>query len=246
MCRSVMGAAAPRRPLHQAANLVATVLSRKSGAHDRNRTGDLFLTKEVLYLLSYVGRKGPRKWSGKRVSNPQPSAWKADALPIELFPLRFHTWWRGEDSNLRRLSRQIYSLLPLATREPLRASSAWSWRWDSNPQPADYKSAALPIELRQPSSKSGHSNNIVTKKQPFFASASDEKMQPRAREVASLEMYLQGVTHQQIGSRDSARKPSPWCGRQGERAWYTADKEKASKRQPNGRNTPGRQGRPSQ
>ncbi len=26
----------------------------------------------------------------------------------------------------------------------------WSWRWDSNPQPADYKSAALPIELRQP------------------------------------------------------------------------------------------------
>ena len=28
-------------------------------------------------------------------------------------------WWRGEDSNLRRLRRQIYSLLPLATREPL-------------------------------------------------------------------------------------------------------------------------------
>ena len=27
--------------------------------------------------------------------------------------------------------------------------SLWSWRWDSNPQPADYKSAALPIELRQ-------------------------------------------------------------------------------------------------
>ena len=27
--------------------------------------------------------------------------------------------------------------------------SRWSWRWDSNPQPADYKSAALPIELRQ-------------------------------------------------------------------------------------------------
>jgi hypothetical protein len=25
----------------------------------------------------------------------------------------------------------------------------WSWRWDSNPQPADYKSAALPVELRQ-------------------------------------------------------------------------------------------------
>ncbi len=29
-------------------------------------------------------------------------------------------WWRGTDSNHRRRSRQIYSLLPLATREPLR------------------------------------------------------------------------------------------------------------------------------
>jgi hypothetical protein len=28
-------------------------------------------------------------------------------------------WWRGEDSNLRRLSQQIYSLPPLAAREPL-------------------------------------------------------------------------------------------------------------------------------
>ncbi len=27
-------------------------------------------------------------------------------------------WWWGEDSNLRRLRRQIYSLFPLATREP--------------------------------------------------------------------------------------------------------------------------------
>ena len=29
-------------------------------------------------------------------------------------------WWRGEDSNLRRLSRQIYSLIPLTAREPLQ------------------------------------------------------------------------------------------------------------------------------
>ena len=32
-------------------------------------------------------------------------------------------------------------------------STKWSWRWDSNPQPADYKSAALPIELRQQDSQ---------------------------------------------------------------------------------------------
>ncbi len=28
-------------------------------------------------------------------------------------------WWREKDSNLRRQSRQIYNLIPLATREPL-------------------------------------------------------------------------------------------------------------------------------
>ena len=33
-------------------------------------------------------------------------------------------WWRGEDLNLRRLSRQIYSLIPLTTREPLRKMQA--------------------------------------------------------------------------------------------------------------------------
>ena len=60
-----------------------------------------------------------------------------------------------------KLSRQIYSLIPLATREPLRKKAGyfvcfdpdcqgkWSWREESNPRPADYKSAALPTELRQ-------------------------------------------------------------------------------------------------
>lgn len=38
-------------------------------------------------------------WSGKRDSNPQPTAWKAVALPIELFP---RLWWREQDLNLRR------------------------------------------------------------------------------------------------------------------------------------------------
>ena len=80
--------------------------------------------------------------------------------------------WGVQDSNLRRLSHQIYSLTPLTTRETplanpisrafptdLAAAPAappsppsvvhpWSQRRDLNPQPADYKSAALPIELR--------------------------------------------------------------------------------------------------
>ena len=62
------------------------------GAHDRIRTGDLILTKDALYHLSYMGFSlcsSDNKWSGKRDSNSRPSAWKADALPIELFPPGF-------------------------------------------------------------------------------------------------------------------------------------------------------------
>ena len=33
-----------------------------------------------------------------------------------------YIWWRGKDSNLRRLSRQIYSLLPLTAWVPLRCA----------------------------------------------------------------------------------------------------------------------------
>ena len=33
---------------------------------------------------------------------------------------KIKNWWRGEDSNLRRHRQQIYSLSPLAAREPLR------------------------------------------------------------------------------------------------------------------------------
>src|SRR5678815_905593 len=51
------------------------------------------------------------------------------------------------------MSRQIYSLLPLAARASLQilmvTKVSWSWRWDLNPRPPDYKSGALPVELRQ-------------------------------------------------------------------------------------------------
>jgi hypothetical protein len=79
--------------------------------------------------------------SGRRDSNPRHPAWKAGALPAELHP-RPPARWRGKDSNLRRHSRQIYSLLPLATREPLRLFlrsrpssfflASRSWRSDLN------------------------------------------------------------------------------------------------------------------
>ena len=37
-------------------------------------------------LISRKGESLEPSWSGKRGSNPRPSAWKADALPSELFP----------------------------------------------------------------------------------------------------------------------------------------------------------------
>ena len=118
---------------------------------------------------------------------PTSSAWKAEVLPLnyaratrsdqfQFGSISFRRW-RGEDSNLRRLSQQIYSLPPLAAREPLRSliqfkrtivlyllilsikkmsickvfactdKGIWSPQRDSNPPPDDYKSTALPNEL---------------------------------------------------------------------------------------------------
>src|SRR2546427_3456607 len=60
------------------------------------------------------------------------------------------------------VSRQIYSLLPLAARASLldavvaclhpakKSPAGWSWRRESNPRPSAYKADALPAELRQP------------------------------------------------------------------------------------------------
>jgi hypothetical protein len=63
-------------------------VTRSTGAHDRNRTGDLVLTKDVLYRLSYMGLMS----SSASVSNttlervvgiePTSSAWKAEVLPL--------------------------------------------------------------------------------------------------------------------------------------------------------------------
>ena len=123
-------------------------------------------------------------WSGKRDSNPRHSAWKADALPAELFPRSpvllpvvlqvFVSWWRGVDSNHRRRKPADLQSAPFGrsgtppvsfTYRDAPPSPRWSWRWDSNPRPAAYKAAALPTELRQPkpvpSSGRSRSNKIL-------------------------------------------------------------------------------------
>ncbi len=79
---------------------------------------------------------------------PTYSAWKAEVLPLNYTRAakrrfahqnryNFKIWWRGEDSNLRRLSRQIYSLIPLATREPLQARAGHSAALETQSQHKD-------------------------------------------------------------------------------------------------------------
>ena len=73
---------------------------------------------------------------------------------------------RGWIRTIEAKTQQIYSLPPLATRELSHIQLKWSWWTDSNPRPADYKSAALPAELHQHASP-GHSKTecliIITK-----------------------------------------------------------------------------------
>ena len=58
-------------------------------------------------------------------------------LRIESPPTRRNTTQPGDSSGCGRRQRKTY------------IEKKWSWREESNPRPADYKSAALPTELRQ-------------------------------------------------------------------------------------------------
>ena len=78
--------------MHTTIHQPNTTAINENGAGNGTRTRDPKLGRLALYQLSY---------SRARIRE---------------------IWWRGKDSNLRRRRRQIYSLLPLATREPLPIS----------------------------------------------------------------------------------------------------------------------------
>ncbi len=73
----------------------------------------------VQYLIN-VG------WSGYTESNRDPQLGRLlhyrCAIPAHCHTVSYFAgkWWRGQDSNLCTLRGQIYSLLPLTTRPPLR------------------------------------------------------------------------------------------------------------------------------
>ena len=74
--------------VHATPSAFWATLPKNDGADDRARTGDLVLTKDALCQLSYIGLTscsqplGGDTWSGRRGSNPQPTAWKAVTLPL--------------------------------------------------------------------------------------------------------------------------------------------------------------------
>ncbi len=81
---------------------------------------------------------------------PASSAWKAEVIATIPYPPCCRMVVRG-GFEPPKLARQIYSLIPLATREPhhLFDTSLLEWcrHQESNSGPTDYKSVALPTEL---------------------------------------------------------------------------------------------------
>ena len=78
--------------------------------------------------------------------NCRPLPYQGSALPLSYLGMFCLHGGERRIRTFEGFSRQIYSLIPLTAWV---SPPGWSWQWDSNPQPADYKSAALPIELRQ-------------------------------------------------------------------------------------------------
>ena len=62
----------------------------------------------------------------------------------------------------------------------------WSWRWESNPQPADYKSAALPVELRQQQVWELISKDISWQEEFFLSPGVPRKQQKTCTQEAAL------------------------------------------------------------
>lgn len=106
-----------------------------------------------------------------------------------------------------KLTQQIYSLPPLATRELLHIQlllqkGVWSWWTDSNPRPVDYKSTALPTELHQHISSSTTLLSLTDRRlfvKDFFQKICLNRRGPALRPLRDLQRVW----------------PSGWCPRCG-------------------------------
>ncbi len=101
-------------------------------------------------------------WSGRRDSNSRPSPWQGDALPLSHFRMCFKlvegdgfepskaqlTDLQSAPFGHSGIPRQLFIAISLFRNnliETVLLNFIWSWRRESNPQPADYKTAALPL-----------------------------------------------------------------------------------------------------
>ena len=124
--------------MHATPSVFWATLPRNDGADDRARTGDLVLTKDALCQLSYIGLTscsqplGGDTWSGRRGSNPQPTAWKAVTLPLS---------YSRQKSRARRL---------VSSNEPAPRNGAGGGT--RTPDPLITNQMLYQTELRQPRS----------------------------------------------------------------------------------------------
>ena len=91
-----------------------------------------------------------KKWSGWRDSNSRPSPWQGDALPLSHIRINYiyEIFGGGEWIWTTESEANGFTVRPLWPTWVL-LHIFWSWWEDLNPQPTDYKSVALPIELHQ-------------------------------------------------------------------------------------------------
>ena len=76
---------------------------------------------------------------------PTSQAWKAWILPLNYSRKK----WAEEDSNPRSDNATDLQSVLVGHLSICPIMGKWSWREASNPRPTDYKSVALPTELRQ-------------------------------------------------------------------------------------------------
>ena len=118
--------------------------------------------RERIFLsFNWLGMAPFKKWSGRRDSNSRHPPWKGGALPTELRPQnkQIKKWWRGVDSNHRKLTLADLQSAPFGhsgtTPVPISLShlrafiKKWSCSQESNLRPTVYKTVALPAELEQ-------------------------------------------------------------------------------------------------
>ena len=71
---------------------------------------------------------GPKKFLRLLASHPAGVKTGWAVFGFRRFSSQLSLWWAGQDLNLRRRCRQIYSLLPLATRAPTPICNSYGFR----------------------------------------------------------------------------------------------------------------------